>query len=93
MGVFDTQGNFIKRLVSQGSLNSPWGMATAPTSFGRFGGDLLIGNFGDGTIHAFDPLTGQLIGTLDGSNGTLCSCDDHPFCLFEEFAVFEMRMG
>jgi len=66
---FDTQGNFIKRLVSQGSLNSPWGMATAPTGFGRFGGDLLIGNFGDGTIHAFDPLTGQLIGTLDGSNG------------------------
>jgi len=67
--VFDTQGNFIKRLVSQGSLNSPWGMATAPTSFGSFGGDLLVGNFGDGTINAFDPSTGQLIGTLDGSNG------------------------
>jgi uncharacterized protein (TIGR03118 family) len=44
-------------------------MAIAPSGFGSFGNDLLIGNFGDGTINAFDPLTGNLIGQLDGANG------------------------
>ena len=68
--VFNTDGTFVKRLVSMGSLNSPWGMALAPGSFGKFSGDLLVGNFGDGTINAFDPATGAMIGTLDGSNGT-----------------------
>ena len=67
--VFDTNGNFIQRLISGSSLNSPWGMAIAPTGFGSFGGDLLVGNFGDGTINAFDPSTGSLLGQLDGSNG------------------------
>jgi len=67
--VFDTQGNLIQRLISHGSLNSPWGMAIAPTGFGNFGNDLLVGNFGDGTINAFDPLTGSLIGELDGADG------------------------
>jgi uncharacterized protein (TIGR03118 family) len=67
--VFDMQGNLVQRLISHGSLNSPWGMAIAPTGFGNFGNDLLIGNFGDGTINAFDPLTGSLIGQLDGTNG------------------------
>ena len=67
--VFDTNGNFIQRLISGSSLNSPWGMAIAPSGFGSFGGDLLVGNFGDGTINAFDPSTGSLLGQLDGSNG------------------------
>jgi uncharacterized protein (TIGR03118 family) len=68
--VFDLQGNFIQRLISNGSsLNSPWGMAIAPTGFGNFGSDLLVGNFGDGTINAFDPSTGTFLGQLDGADG------------------------
>lgn len=67
--VFDLQGNFLQRLISNGPLNSPWGMTIAPTGFGNFGGDLLVGNFGDGTINAFDPSTGKFLGQLDGTNG------------------------
>ena len=52
---YDTSGNLIRRVASAGELNSPWGLAVAPADFGRFSGDLLIGNFGDGRIHAFDP--------------------------------------
>jgi uncharacterized protein (TIGR03118 family) len=52
---YDTSGNLIRRVASAGELNSPWGLALAPDNFGRFSGDLLIGNFGDGRIHAFDP--------------------------------------
>jgi uncharacterized protein (TIGR03118 family) len=54
---FDTSGNLIRRVASMGELNSPWGLALAPADFGRFSGDLLVGNFGDGRIHAFDPET------------------------------------
>jgi uncharacterized protein (TIGR03118 family) len=53
--VYDFSGNFISRFASAGALNAPWGMALAPTGFGSFEGDLLIGNFGDGTINAFAP--------------------------------------
>jgi uncharacterized protein (TIGR03118 family) len=52
---YDTSGNLIRRVASAGELNSPWGLALAPDNFGRFSGDLLVGNFGDGRIHAFDP--------------------------------------
>jgi len=45
-------------------LNAPWGLALAPASFGKFGGALLVGNLGDGTINAFGPLTGRFLGTL-----------------------------
>ena len=69
LDVFDTNGNFIQRLVSQGSLNSPWGMAWAPAGFGKFGGDLLVGNFGDGTVNVFNPTTGTWLAQLDDSNG------------------------
>ena len=70
VSVFDFNGNFIKRLVSNGPLNAPWGVTMAPsTGFGAFSGDLLVGNFGDGTINAFDPTTGAYVGTLDGANG------------------------
>ena len=51
--VFDFSGNFISRFASAGSLNAPWGIALAPAAFGSFEGDLLIGNFGDGTINVF----------------------------------------
>src|SRR5690349_19452410 len=52
---YDTSGNFIRRVASDGVLNSPRGLALAPDDFGRFSGYLLIGNFGNGRIHAFDP--------------------------------------
>ena len=54
---FTTSGPFIRRVASMGELNSPWGLALAPADFGRFSGDLLVGNFGDGRIHAFDAAT------------------------------------
>ena len=52
-------GNLIRRVTSQGALNSPWGLALAPSQFGALAGDLLIGNFGDGTINAYDPVSGN----------------------------------
>lgn len=64
INVFDPNGHLIKRLVSKGELNSPWGMALAPAGFGKFSGRLLVGNFGDGMIHAYDLATGNSIGTL-----------------------------
>ncbi|NPT56214.1 TIGR03118 family protein [Paraburkholderia elongata] len=68
--VFDTGGKLLQRFVSAGPLNAPWGVAQAPGNFGRFSGDILIGNFGDGTINAFDPVSGQSLGTVNLSNGT-----------------------
>jgi uncharacterized protein (TIGR03118 family) len=50
-------------------LNAPWGLALAPASFGRFGGALLVGNLGDGTINAFAPRSGAYLGTLRGADG------------------------
>jgi uncharacterized protein (TIGR03118 family) len=70
LDVFDTSGNLLRRLVAQGVLNSPWGLALAPMGFGPFGGALLVGNFGGGHINAFDPATGDWMGTLNGTNGT-----------------------
>jgi len=61
---YTTDGAFVRRLISQGRLNSPWGLALAPSNFGRFSGALLVGNFGNGRIHAYDPATGHLLGTL-----------------------------
>ncbi len=67
--VYDANGNLLNTLISQGALNSPWGLAVAPAGFGSFGGDLLVGNFGDGSINAFNLSTGAFIATLDGANG------------------------
>lgn len=64
--IFDLNGNFVRRLVSNGPLDSPWGLTLAPAGFGPFGGDLLVGNFGDGMINAFDPTSGAFLGALDG---------------------------
>jgi len=72
---FDLQGNFLGRVASQGSLNSPWGLALAPTSFGDFSGDLLVGNFGDGTISAFDLSTNAFDGQLMGAGGMPLTID------------------
>jgi uncharacterized protein (TIGR03118 family) len=62
--IFTTNGLLVKRLASRGVLDAPWGLAQAPAGFGAFGGDLLVGNFGDGRISAFDPITGQFAGQL-----------------------------
>jgi uncharacterized protein (TIGR03118 family) len=67
--VFDTNGNLIRRFASQGTLNSPWGLALAPDEFGRFSEDLLVGNFGDGRINAFDPETGAFRGQFRDTLG------------------------
>jgi uncharacterized protein (TIGR03118 family) len=67
VNVFDPDGKLIRRLVSRGRLNSPWGMALAPAGFGKFAGRLLVGNVGDGTIHAYDFATGRFVGTLKDS--------------------------
>jgi uncharacterized protein (TIGR03118 family) len=55
VSVFDVNGNFVARVVTGGNLNAPWGVAIAPAGFGIYGGDLLIGNFGDGLITAYSP--------------------------------------
>lgn len=72
---FDLNGNFLQRLVSQGALNSPWGLSIAPAGFGALANDLLVGNFGDGTINAYDPVTGAFIDTLRVSGGTPLQID------------------
>jgi len=68
--VYDLNGLLLQRLISAGPLNSPWGLSIAPAGFGDFGGALLVGNFGDGIVNAFDPLSGAFLGTLQGANGT-----------------------
>ena len=70
MDVFDTNGNFLQRLITGGQLNAPWGITLAPAGFGSFGNDLLVGNFGNGQINAFDPTTGNYVGTIDTAAGT-----------------------
>lgn len=67
--VFDTDGNLMHRFASQGTLNSPWGLVLAPASFGTFSHALLVGNFGDGRINAFDASSGKFLGQLPGETG------------------------
>jgi len=72
--VFDTNGALVKHLIPVGgALDGPWGMALAPADFGTLSGKLLIGNFGDGRINAFDPSTGQPAGTVKDAGGTAFS--------------------
>jgi uncharacterized protein (TIGR03118 family) len=73
--VYDTAGNMIKRLVTGGALNAPWGLAMAPSNFGDFSNALLVGNFGDGKINAYNPTTGAFIGTLAKSDHTAIVID------------------
>jgi len=63
INVFDGHGRFLRHFARRGVLNSPWGLTVAPDGFGDFSGDVLVGNFGDGRIHAFTP-SGHLAGTL-----------------------------
>ena len=66
--IFDINGNFISTFVAAGGkLNAPWGVVTAPSTFGAFPNAILVGNFGDGTINAFD-ATGKFLGQLTDSS-------------------------
>src|ERR1700733_8390536 len=67
--VFSTSGTLITQLIAQGPLNAPWGLTIAPSGFGAFAGDLLVGNFGNGWINAFNPTTGAILGTLSSPKG------------------------
>jgi uncharacterized protein (TIGR03118 family) len=67
--VYTVNGVLIKHLVSHGPLNEPWGLVIAPKKFGPFGGDLLVGNLGNGWINAFNPATGKFLGALDTTSG------------------------
>jgi len=67
--VFTNDGAFVRRLVTRGALNSPWGLALAPAGFGQFSGALLVGNFGNGHINAYNPNTGAHLGQLRRPNG------------------------
>lgn len=67
--VYDTAGNLKQHFATGGPLNAPWGIAQAPANFGSMSGAILIGNFGDGTINAFNASNGLSMGPLIGSNG------------------------
>ena len=71
VAIFDTNGTLIKTLVTGSKLASPWGITLAPSGFGGFSGDLLIGNFSFAVaeINAFDPITGAYVGTIADQGG------------------------
>ena len=76
--MYSTQGAFLGRVASRHSLNAPWGLAWAPEGFGKFSGDLLIGNFGDGRIHAYEPQSGGGFlhrGVVRGKNSNIIQID------------------
>ena len=82
VNVFDTNGNFIKRFATGGTLLNPWGIALAPADFGKFSNALLIGNFnfgspagGPGRISAFDATSGAFLGLLEDTTGAPLSID------------------
>jgi uncharacterized protein (TIGR03118 family) len=72
---FNSSGVFMHRVASNGQLNSPWGVTLAPATFGPFGGDLLVGNFGDGRITAFPVSGGSAAGQLRTANGATIAID------------------
>ena len=74
---FDLNGNLLDRVAQHGQLDAPWGLALAPASFGRYAGDLLIGNFGDGQINAYEETSAgfQHRGTLRDVDGKKLAID------------------
>ncbi len=72
---FDLSGHMLARFASRGQLDAPWGVVRAPASFGQFAGDVLIGNFGNGQINAFDPTTGAFLGEVVNSEGEVILID------------------
>jgi len=87
--IFDTDGTLLRRFASEGVLNSPWGLAVAPRNFGKFSRALLVGNFGDGAINAFDLLTGKSLGPLTQPNGDPLVIPGLWALSFERDEVFE----
>ena len=75
VSVFDLAGNFVRRFATAGPLNAPWGIAKAGANFGPFSNDILISNTGDGTINAFDPVTGNFAGQLKDGDGNVLVID------------------
>ena len=73
--VFTPNGVLIERFASRGVLNAPWGLTIAPAQFGKFSGRVLVGNFGDGRISAYDVATGDLKGQLRQPNGRAIEVD------------------
>jgi uncharacterized protein (TIGR03118 family) len=73
--VYGTGGALLRRFKAHGPLNAPWGIALAPQGFGRASGALLIGNFGNGRINAFDPVSAKFLGALRRRNGNPVSID------------------
>jgi len=73
--VFDADGNLIRRIGTGGRLNAPWGLTLAPAEFGKFSNCLLVGNFGDGAILAFDPRNGTFLGRLRKPSGEVLKID------------------
>ncbi len=73
VNIFDLNGNLLQRLTSGGPLNSPWGVAVSGSGWGAFSNAVLVGNFGDGKINAFDPKTGNLLGTMQDPTGNAIS--------------------
>jgi uncharacterized protein (TIGR03118 family) len=67
--IFNTNGVLQQELVANGALNAPWGVALAPAGFTAFPNDLLVGNFGNGQINAFDPAAGTFLGTISNPEG------------------------
>ena len=68
---YDVNGQLLNRAITGGNLNAPWGMALAPAGFGKFGGDLLVGNFGDGVINVYDPTSYAFLGQLTDATGNV----------------------
>jgi uncharacterized protein (TIGR03118 family) len=75
VSTYDMTGAVIANLSGQTVFNSPWGVAMAPATFGKYANMILVGNFGDGNINAFDPSTGVLMGTLEDETGNPIAID------------------
>src|SRR5581483_2770390 len=73
--IYDPDGKLLRRFAAQGALNAPWGIALAPAGFGRASGRLLIGNFGDGRIDAYDFASGLPVGPLGDAKGNPIQID------------------
>ena len=72
--VFDTDGHLLQRFAQRGQLNSPWGVARASFAFGRFSGDILVGNFGNGRINVFDSA-GHFVDQIEDGRGKALTID------------------
>src|SRR5205807_7722506 len=73
--VFNESGTLLQQLIANGNLNEPWGLTIAPSTFGTFANSLLVGNLANGKINAYDPASGNFIGTLSNSKGKPLAVD------------------